>query len=134
MNGTQQRAVEAALTQFPADDVAEVVRQINSRKRVTKVQVYELVGRLVDGDPADWQALFAEPWTEGWSSTKYGPERAAAAPASPPSGFKQTGDQGIECKRCHRRETFFYQLQTRSGDEGMTTFYSCGHCSARWKG
>lgn len=127
-------AVEEALRgKASPDAVAQAVQEVGGRPGVTSLQVYNLVGRLVAAEPHEWDALFDEPWTEGWSSRLFQLERASVYPARPDVGFKRGGD-GIECQRCHRRETFYYQLQTRSGDEGMTTFYSCGHCYARWKG
>jgi len=48
--------------------------------------------------------------------------------------------QGMfECSKCRRmgasntRKTTYYQLQTRSADEPMTTFVSCHGCGNRWK-
>ena len=38
------------------------------------------------------------------------------------------------CYKCKNRKCTYYQLQTRSGDEGMTTFIMCLVCGASWKG
>jgi len=37
------------------------------------------------------------------------------------------------CRKCKSNQCTYYQLQTRSADEPMTTFVSCIKCSARWK-
>ena len=37
------------------------------------------------------------------------------------------------CGRCKSDQTTYYQLQTRSADEPMTTFVSCLECGNRWK-
>jgi len=37
------------------------------------------------------------------------------------------------CYKCKNRKCTYYQLQTRSGDEGMTTFVMCLVCGASWK-
>ncbi|XP_073314638.1 transcription elongation factor TFIIS-like [Primulina huaijiensis] len=37
------------------------------------------------------------------------------------------------CGRCKKKETTYYQLQTRSADEPMTTFVTCVNCNNRWK-
>lgn len=37
------------------------------------------------------------------------------------------------CGRCHKNQTTYYQLQTRSADEPMTTFVTCLNCGNRWK-
>ena len=37
------------------------------------------------------------------------------------------------CRKCHSKKCTYYQLQTRSADEPMTTFVSCLDCGKRWK-
>jgi transcription elongation factor S-II len=37
------------------------------------------------------------------------------------------------CFKCHSTNCDYYQLQTRSADEPMTTFVSCIECGNRWK-
>ncbi len=37
------------------------------------------------------------------------------------------------CYKCKSKKCTFYQLQTRSADEPMTTFVTCLNCSNRWK-
>lgn len=37
------------------------------------------------------------------------------------------------CKRCRNNQTTYYQLQTRSADEPMTTFITCVICNNHWK-
>ncbi|KAI5291651.1 RNA polymerase III C11 subunit [Ascosphaera acerosa] len=34
---------------------------------------------------------------------------------------------------CDSDRATFYQLQTRSADEPMTTFYKCAKCGAQWR-
>ncbi|KAK8937484.1 hypothetical protein KSP39_PZI012770 [Platanthera zijinensis] len=51
-------------------------------------------------------------------------ERAAAP--------KATTDQ-FKCGRCGQRKCTYYQLQTRSADEPMTTFVTCVNCNNHWK-
>jgi transcription elongation factor S-II len=43
-----------------------------------------------------------------------------------------TTDQ-FQCGKCKQRKTTFFQLQTRSADEPMTTFVTCVVCNNRWK-
>tara|TARA_B100000900_G_scaffold335182_1_gene296640 strand:+ start:265 stop:786 length:522 start_codon:yes stop_codon:yes gene_type:complete len=37
------------------------------------------------------------------------------------------------CSKCKSKKCTFYQLQTRSADEPMTTFVTCIDCGNRWK-
>ena len=37
------------------------------------------------------------------------------------------------CKRCKSKKTEYYQLQTRSADEPMTTYVHCKNCDNNWK-
>jgi len=37
------------------------------------------------------------------------------------------------CRKCKSKECNYYQMQTRSADEPMTTFVSCINCGSRWK-
>lgn len=39
----------------------------------------------------------------------------------------------FKCGRCGKRKCTYYQLQTRSADEPMTTFVTCVNCNKRWK-
>ena len=39
----------------------------------------------------------------------------------------------FKCSRCHQRRCKYYQLQTRSADEPMTTFVTCVNCGNRWR-
>lgn len=39
----------------------------------------------------------------------------------------------FKCFKCKSRKTSFYQLQTRGGDEPMTTFVTCVVCRNRWR-
>jgi DNA-directed RNA polymerase subunit M/transcription elongation factor TFIIS len=41
---------------------------------------------------------------------------------------------GVEqCKKCLSKKLYTCQMQTRSGDESMTTFYVCSKCASKWK-
>jgi len=39
----------------------------------------------------------------------------------------------FKCRKCHTNKCTYYQLQTRSADEPMTTFVTCLECGNRWK-
>ena len=39
----------------------------------------------------------------------------------------------FKCFKCFKRNCTYYQLQTRSADEPMTTFVTCLDCGTRWR-
>lgn len=39
----------------------------------------------------------------------------------------------FKCRKCHSNKCSYYQMQTRSADEPMTTFVTCLECANRWK-
>lgn len=39
----------------------------------------------------------------------------------------------FQCGKCKQRKTRYYQMQTRSADEPMTTFVTCVNCAHKWK-
>ncbi|KAI4370485.1 hypothetical protein MLD38_018836 [Melastoma candidum] len=45
---------------------------------------------------------------------------------------KATTDQ-FKCGRCGQRQCTYYQMQTRSADEPMTTYVTCVNCNNHWK-
>ncbi len=52
--------------------------------------------------------------------------------AAPSSVRLATTDQ-FQCGKCKQRKTTYYQMQTRSADEPMTTFVRCVNCGNAWK-
>lgn len=37
------------------------------------------------------------------------------------------------CGKCKHKKVSYYQMQTRSADEPLTTFCTCENCGNRWK-
>jgi transcription elongation factor S-II len=50
-----------------------------------------------------------------------------------PAASKQATTDQFQCGKCRQRQCTYYQMQTRSADEPMTTFVSCLNCNNRWK-
>tara|TARA_B110000208_G_C11786502_1_gene435830 strand:+ start:103 stop:666 length:564 start_codon:yes stop_codon:yes gene_type:complete len=46
---------------------------------------------------------------------------------------KEMATDAYTCGRCKKSECSYYQLQTRSADEPMTTFVTCLNCGKRWR-
>lgn len=38
-----------------------------------------------------------------------------------------------DCPKCSNKKAYFMQIQIRSADEPMTTFYKCTNCGYQWK-
>jgi DNA-directed RNA polymerase subunit M/transcription elongation factor TFIIS len=68
-----------------------------------------------DMDPVFWEAV----------KDSYMPE-LLKNPVEKPDGM-------IKCRKCKSMKTDYYQLQTRSADEPMTTYVTCHNCEHRWK-
>jgi len=47
--------------------------------------------------------------------------------------LKSAATDEFKCYKCQKRQCTYYQLQTRSADEPMTTFITCLNCGNRWK-
>jgi transcription elongation factor S-II len=45
----------------------------------------------------------------------------------------EASTDNFQCHKCKSRECTYYQMQTRSADEPMTTFVTCIKCGSRWK-
>ena len=45
----------------------------------------------------------------------------------------QQGSTFFKCSKCRQNNCVYFQMQTRSADEPMTTFITCLNCSNRWK-
>lgn len=45
----------------------------------------------------------------------------------------EASTDNFTCYKCKSKKCSYYQLQTRSADEPMTTFVSCLDCGNRWK-
>ena len=73
----------------------------------------------------DSKYLFPEKWLENWE--KYGPKEILQQQED-----NSNQDGLFKCGKCKTYKTSYYQMQTRSADEPMTTFVSC-QCGNRWK-
>jgi transcription elongation factor S-II len=45
----------------------------------------------------------------------------------------EASTDNFTCNKCKSKKCTYYQLQTRSADEPMTTFVTCLECGKRWK-
>ncbi len=68
--------------------------------------------------PEKWQRLIDDKKIR--DENKYAPKLEAST-------------DNFTCRKCKSKECSYYQLQTRSADEPMTTFVTCIKCGNRWK-
>ncbi len=68
--------------------------------------------------PDKWDALIQEKKIR--DDNKYEPKLEAST-------------DNFKCWKCKSKKCTYYQLQTRSADEPMTTFVNCLDCGNRWK-
>lgn len=69
-------------------------------------------------NPEKWQKLIEDKKIR--DENKYAPKLEAST-------------DNFTCRKCKSKECSYYQLQTRSADEPMTTFVTCIKCGNRWK-
>ena len=68
------------------------------------------------------------------------PEKWDARIKAKSSRDKNKFEQNVEamtdtftCRKCKGKQCTYMQAQTRSADEGITTFITCVNCCNRWK-
>ena len=47
--------------------------------------------------------------------------------------WKNADQTDANCPKCNNYRAYYQQLQIRSSDEPMTTFYKCTQCGHRWR-
>ena len=72
------------------------------------------------------QEIFPKHWKE-FSDIKYKREQMMY------EDTQEAMTDQFKCSRCKQKKCTYYELQTRSADEGMTTFITCLVCGNRWK-
>lgn len=79
-----------------------------------------LVGEMTHQDmaPERWKKMIEEKKIR--DENKYAPKVEAST-------------DNFTCRKCKSNKCSYYQLQTRSADEPMTTFVTCLDCGSRWK-
>lgn len=50
-----------------------------------------------------------------------------------PHTQQEASTDRFKCGKCKQRKCTYYQMQTRSADEPLTTFVSCVNCHNRWR-
>jgi transcription elongation factor S-II len=71
-------------------------------------------------------------WPEKWQDLEESRILKQIATLEGDEASASTTDM-FQCRKCKERKTRYYQMQTRSADEPMTTFIYCVVCGNRWK-
>uniref|UniRef100_A0A7S3AQ55 DNA-directed RNA polymerase subunit n=1 Tax=Haptolina ericina TaxID=156174 RepID=A0A7S3AQ55_9EUKA len=50
-----------------------------------------------------------------------------------PEAWKNADQTDASCSKCNNNRAYFQQVQIRSADEPMTTFYKCTACGHAWR-
>ena len=94
---------------------AKLCADINSGKLKPEVLVFMTHQEI---EPEKWDELIQQKIKR--DKSKYETKLVAAT-------------DSFTCRKCKSKECNYYQMQTRSADEPMTTFVSCINCGSRWK-
>lgn len=89
--------------------------------------------RLLSGDLKGWELPYLSHYEinpEGWRELQEMQDRREEKQLE---GNKALATDQFKCRACGKRECTYYQMQTRSADEPMTTFINCMNCGNRWK-
>jgi DNA-directed RNA polymerase subunit M/transcription elongation factor TFIIS len=69
-----------------------------------------------------------------WDHPKWDPVRVQIQEENAFQEHPPDLEEGVlECGRCHSKRTYSFQRQTRSADEGATTYSQCALCGHRWR-
>mmetsp|Transcript_26665 Transcript_26665/g.67928 ORF Transcript_26665/g.67928 Transcript_26665/m.67928 type:complete len:304 (-) Transcript_26665:396-1307(-) len=95
----------------------------------------ELRGKVLTGEiPGD---VLVNLSAEELASTEQRAKNEAIREAMKAEAVRGQSNQAstdmFQCGKCKQRKCTYYQLQTRSADEPMTTFVTCTNCGNRWK-
>ena len=104
--------------------VYSILTNIKHPILLNKIKTRQIVSRDIgylthqDMQPERWTILIDE--KEKRDKNKYEP-------------ILEASTDNFTCWKCKSKKCTYYQLQTRSADEPMTTFVTCLECGNRWK-
>ena len=106
------------------DKFRSILRNITSEELKNKIISREIKSHEVafmtnqEMRPLHWQKLLDI--KQERENNRYAPKMEA-------------NTDNFTCRKCSSNKCSYYQLQTRSADEPMTTFVTCINCGNRWK-
>lgn len=112
---------------------------ITARRSIANLDPKSYVGnprlltRLRDGEflpHAIPSMTYAELYPEKWAEAL---EMAVKKETKMLTVDKSMATDMFKCTKCGKRETTYYEMQTRSADEPMTQFIRCLNCGKQWR-
>lgn len=106
------------------DKLKQIMYNLNNKQLLAKIinkkiKSYDIVFMTYSElQPKKWEQLIEEKNTR--LENRYFPKIEAST-------------DNFTCRKCKSNKCTYYQLQTRSADEPMTTFVTCIDCGNRWK-
>jgi DNA-directed RNA polymerase subunit M/transcription elongation factor TFIIS len=73
---------------------------------------------------------YQEMWPENWQAIK---DEQIKLEQMRKDAIKAKATDIFKCPRCAKRNSIYFELQTRSSDEPMTQFITCQECGLHWK-
>lgn len=73
---------------------------------------------------------YQEMWPENWQAIK---DEQMKLEQMRKDAIKSKATDIFKCPRCAKRNSIYFELQTRSADEPMTQFITCQECGLHWK-
>ena len=101
-----------------------IFHNIKNEGILTKIKNKELIPHKIAF--MNHQELLPEKWKEKLEEKKFRLENKFFPKI-------EASTDNFTCGRCKSKACTYYQLQTRSADEPMTTFVTCTKCDNRWK-
>ncbi|CCH60229.1 hypothetical protein TBLA_0C04310 [Henningerozyma blattae CBS 6284] len=130
--------VELEMKKFSDPDVNE--KQYRDKYRVVYSNLIsknnpELKFRIVGGDVSPARLVTCDPKELAPESLKKELEEIAKKNLYNAQGatVQRSVTDRFTCGKCKEKKVSYYQLQTRSADEPLTTFCTCEACGNRWK-
>lgn len=126
----QKKWENVALQKIYMNKMRSLYSNLNSKSYIGNKSLFDKVKnneiKLDHIATMSFQELFPEHWKK-MMDDKYKREKMLyeEKPEAMTDQFK--------CSRCKSRKCTYYELQTRSADEAMTTFITCLNCGNRWK-
>jgi transcription elongation factor S-II len=125
--------IETWNDQFKNVYIGRSVIIYNNLNPNSKLQNKKLLLRLLSKEINEFQLglftpqeMFPERWNEIVEICKLSEPKYSEKP--------EVIDDGVfKCGKCKSYKTSYYQLQTRSADEPMTTFVNCVNCGNKWR-